>query len=401
MQSENEWQSAAAYSKFVFVMYSLFMAGYFFFPQAPEHYKFYYYFVLIPSFGLWPDVIRSLRGNTLFLLLMSYILYMVASSFWSPEFEWGAFMEVAWHGFLVASFIVITAALRDRFPANYDRMLRLLVFVAAVAGVVSIVLWYGNHPFPVSRMKPAGRMEWEIRAAGVYGFFWLLSLHFFLESRERIRWGYLLAGLPLFLTVMFTQTRTALIAMAVAGLVLSLRRNYRAVLGFGILAASMFLLFPDLWRRIMRGMAHRVPIWAAAFDQAKEHWMFGNGYLCDTSVIAGGENFLHAHDMYIATFRDGGVIGLGLLTAAIAVAVLWSVYLNRCCRYVLYPALLIYLFLYSIPNPDRLFTRPREQWLFIWLPLILVMADYARCRQGNRAPLPAPRPVMVSGEASG
>lgn len=393
MQVDQDWQRASLYMKFVFAMYALFLAGYFLVPQAPEHYEFYYLLVLAPSLLLWPAAAQLLRGNALFLLMMVYILYMMVTSLWSPVFDWQGFVEVVWHGLLVVSFILLTAVLRENLPDSYERMLRMLVFVAAFAGLLSITLWYSDHPFPASRMKPFGRMEWEIRAAGVYGLFWIMSLYFFTRTRGKFRWVYLFAGLPLLMTVMFTQTRTALIAMAAAGVVIAIRHNYRVLLVFIAAAAITLLVFPELWEQIMRGMPFRVSIWTVAFEQAREHWLFGNGYLSDTTAVVAGVPFEHAHNMYIATFRDGGVVGLGLMLAMLGVALLWAFRLARRCGDGLYLALLLYLFINSIPNPDRLLARPHEQWLFIWLPLILVMVDYYRNGPVNNSQAVAQAPA--------
>ena len=53
-------------------------------------------------------------------------------------------------------------------------------------------------------------------------------------------------------------------------------------------------------------------------------------------------------------------------------------------RFLFFLALILYGMLCAIPDLDRILTRPRELWLFLWLPVALVMADAQRgtCNPG-------------------
>jgi len=373
-----EWRDAPVYTRAVLVTYAGFLVGYFLAPQAPEHYEYYYYLVFVPSLALWPVAFRRHKENLLSVLIAAYIAYMLLSVFWSPDFSWSGAARVFWHGGLVASFLIVSMVLREEFPDTFEHMLRLLIFVAVAHGIVSIIVWYWGHPFPGSRMHAAGRLQWEIRAAGVYGLFWILALMYFLESGGLWRWLYGGSAFVLMLTVLFLQTRTTLLSMLVCGTMLAARKNVR-ILGLLALAAliTVFLL-PDMWHNIIRGLPYRPSIWVTALNDALEHWFIGTGYLADTRVDTPLGPWPHAHNMFLATFRDGGIIGLVLLIAILAIAFKRALYLSRVCGNNIYLVLLVNLLITSLLNPDRLLTRPREQWLFIWLPLILVAVDYVR-----------------------
>ena len=89
-----------------------------------------------------------------------------------------------------------------------------------------------------------------------------------------------------------------------------------------------------------------------------------------------GKLFDHAHNGYLATLRDGGLIGLALLAVLLGVALHWAWQLYRHRGERIYLALLLYGMTSLAMDYDRLLREPREVWLFFWLPLALIMAAH-------------------------
>jgi O-antigen ligase len=106
------------------------------------------------------------------------------------------------------------------------------------------------------------------------------------------------------------------------------------------------------------------------------HWWFGKGYLVNPKVEAYGFLLNHAHNSYLASLRDGGLVGLALMLAILGLAGLWAFRLYRQRGERLYLALLLYGMTCITMDFDRLLVHPKEMWLFFWLPVALIMASY-------------------------
>ena len=142
------------------------------------------------------------------------------------------------------------------------------------------------------------------------------------------------------------------------------------------------LLIPDAGDHVLsRGWSFRPQIWGIYIERAMQSPIFGEGILTDrrTYVYAPPFDGLvpDAHSAYIGTLRDGGLVGLGLLLS-VFVAALWQgargtlkfgAYLSL--------ALGLQVMAFIATDTDRLITRTGGQWIFLWLPLALIMTDPA------------------------
>ena len=126
----------------------------------------------------------------------------------------------------------------------------------------------------------------------------------------------------------------------------------------------------------MGDFSFRPGIWQQVLVDMQGYWWFGHGYLVDPRVPAYGKLFNHAHNSYLATLRDGGLVGLALLAAILGVAVHWAWQLYRLRGERIYLALLLYGMTSVAMDYDRLILEPKELWLFFWLPVALIMAAH-------------------------
>jgi len=364
-----------AFGDLLFWLYSLFMAGFFLFPEAPDHYKLYYVAVLLPVLLYGWKQPQLWRSNSLFWLLLAYVAYMSASALWSLQGDWSGVGRVAWYGLQVMVFIVATGLLQNDNTVRFDTLLRALVCLAAITAAASVVVWYASHAFPASRLEPLNRMSHSILAGCVYGFFALLALHFFQLATGHVgRILFAVAATVLVATVLLTQSRTAIVPLLIAMLLLAGSRGRLLIASLAGVLALFLLLEPALWERLVRGMPYRPAIWMTVLQQTLERPLFGAGYLVPTEVQVGERSFLHAHSAFLATLRDGGAVGLGLLLGMLAMAARCAVRRDRSGGHWFYSALLVYAILCAVPDLDRLLTRPKEPWLFFWLPLALLAA---------------------------
>ena len=367
-------------TKLLFFTYSVFLVGLFFFPTAPDHYKFYYFAVLPLAVFRIPAGLSQLRNNLLFQLLALYVVYMVLSATWSDPFSFSGLLQSIMAGLYVLAFCVITVALFNDYPEQFALLLRIICVVAGVAAIMAMWVWYRDHPFPQARLPGIGRLYSEVRSACAYGFFVVLSTHYALRTRRAsARLGFALLAFIVLCFVLLTQSRTGLLAVGVGLLILTIGEHWKkTAIGLLLLTGGsglLLLMYPELLEGLRRSEPFRPAIWSAVLSYSLQAPFFGHGYLVDTSVYVNSTQFIIAHSSYLATLRDGGCIGLCLLLSLLGYAG-WSAFrlARESGNYVLL-ALLLYGMIGMAPDGDRLLTRPREQWLFLWLPLALIMAQ--------------------------
>lgn len=363
-------------------IYSIFIAGYFLLPMASGHRQLYYVLVFPAVLLLARELRDFYAGNLLAGLILLYVGYMMVSLAWTADF---VAIEAGFQlGYSLAllSFIFISGYLWIQYPRQLRSLIPRVLLLAGATGLVSITVWYLNNPFPSSRLEPLGVMHHQNKSACAYGLFLVLCVHQLRRHESGLRQlpAYALAALLLAL-ILFTQSRTALAGVSVALVVML---GYRAfILVIAGLAASFALVSvnPEDWWYRVETFSFRPGIWRQLLTEMNGHWLFGQGYLVNPKVDAYGYTFNHAHNSYLASLRDGGLIALLLLLAILATSGLWALRLYRQRGEPLYLALLLSAMTVIAMDFDRLLVHPKELWLFFWLPIALIMATYAHRQQ--------------------
>lgn len=357
--------------------YTVFIAGYFLLPMAAGHRRLYYILVLPAVLLLWRELLAFYRGNLLACLLLLYAGYMMASLAWTADFDAVAALEAVGYTLSVLTFCFISGYLWIEHADRIDGLAHRATWLAAAAAVVSIIVWYMSNPFPFSRLEPLGVMHHQNKAASAYGIFLVLCMHYLFTERGREnRIVYCLIAAILLGLIAFTQSRTAMAGVTVGLLVLL---GYRA-LGVAVVGmAAVWALMaanPGFWAHRVGEYSFRPGIWEEVLANMQGNWLFGYGYLVDPRVPAYDVLFDHAHNSYLATLRDGGLVSLMLLAALLGVAVHWAWGLYRQRGERIYLALLLYGMTSIAMDYDRLLVHPKEIWLFFWLPVALIMAAH-------------------------
>ena len=362
--------------------YAIFVAGYFLLPSASGHRRLYYVLVLPAVLLLWRELADFYRDNVLAGLLLLYAAYMMSTLLWTVDFESGAALEALGYSLCVLSFCYISGYLWIRRARRMDLLAHRATWLAAAAALVSIIAWYFAHPFPVSRLEPLGVMHHQNKAASGYGIFLVLCMHYvFTERGRNHRLLYCALAAVLLSLVVLSQSRTALAGVCVGLLILI---GYRALAVAAVGMTAMWALMaanPAVWLKRVGDFSFRPGIWEQVIVNMQDHWWFGYGYLVDPRVYAYDKFFSHAHNGYLASLRDGGLVGLALLLAILAVAFHWAWQLYRRRGERIYLALLLYGMTSIAMDYDRLLLHPKELWLFFWLPVALIMGTYAQRHQ--------------------
>lgn len=382
---------------FSFFTFSVFLTGFFYVFNAVDLYKIFLLAVILPALPGLPRSIGLLGRDPLFLLVVAFLGFMMLSSAWSYPLSTRLFVEQGRYVLLILAFFLIGALQADRYPQLFSRLLQLLVVVAAVSAVVSLLWWYSRHPFPESRVLSFGILKNPNPVGFAYGLIGVLALGLGLRARQR--WQLLLfvaCALLLFLMVWFTQSRTAIAASVLASslLLLSLGNKRRALLALALLVAALAMLMvlvPELGKSIGARSASiqtRMVVWEEVIAQVRTSPWYGHGLLSDNLRLVMGQR-LHAHNSFLAALRDGGIIGLGLLLVMLVYGGWRAVRADDGQTGLLLLSLLLFAVVCMLTDQDRVITRPRELWIILWLPLLLILItprlNRALVRDGEQA----------------
>ena len=394
----NEWirgNPPAQYtSRFFLVTYSLFMLGFFLVPNAVDLYKFYSVLLFIPGLLIVPYGVAVLRENRLFYLLLLYFAYMLLTSVWGGPFEIKPFFNFLRLALYTLMFFIITAVVYKQYPNKFEWLLRILCLTASVAALISIVFWYQKHPFPLSRLMGLGILSHPNPNAFLYGFFAVFSFAYALQEKNwRWRATYLSGTFALLCFVWFTASRGGMTATLTGLGVLALTQNPKRALVYlaslAVLIAVLVGIFPEIVDSVIeRGTANRLDIWKTVWSEIKTAPFFGHGYLLDQRVFVSSQNSYHsfAHNIYLATMRYGGVMGLVLLLALLVNACWQAAQLGKTRTDFRYLALLVFGMVCSFFDLDRLMVRPNEVWIILWFPMaLIILTRHFQTAEVNRA----------------
>lgn len=366
-------------------LYALFMAGYFLLPMASGHRRLYYSLLLPAVLVIASQLHRFYRNDRLAGLVLLYTAYMMSTLFWTADFAADQALWSLRNSLALTSFVFVSGYLWVEQAEKLDALLYPAIVLASLAAVLSIVAWYSSNPFPASRLEPLGVMHHQNKAACAYGVFLTLCLYFLFNGQYPTQRKWLIAcAITMLALVLLTQSRTALAGVSASLLVLLGWRALGGILVAGLGSLALVAGNPEDWWYRVETFSFRPGIWQQLLTDLQGNWLFGRGYLLSPKVEAYGYTFDHAHNSYLASLRDGGIIGLILLISILTVAAsrAWTMYRGG---ERIYLALLLYGMACISMDFDRLFVHPKELWVFFWLPIALIMASYHHSQQ----PLPA------------
>jgi O-antigen ligase len=359
--------------------YGTFLCSYFIFQDYSDPYRFFARVVFVLGIFVVLGSIREFWRHALFQVLAVYMLYLLLSGFWSDPLDWYRFGQKFTISLYLLSFIAITHFLIRWDGDWYQRMLQICVLVAAVAALVSLLVFYRENPFPDTRLVGIGSLTNVNEFANVYGIFALLAMGFALRTRKLVyKLPFLFAVVVFICFAWFGQSRTAFTSMMLALLVLMglmLKRGrmlYSAILA--VAAGTLAVVFPDMVEQaLLRGPGLRPEIWAQIWDEAKTAPFAGHGLVSPVSIEAGGQLFETVHNAYLQVFWQGGVIGLGLFLAVLVVAFRHAWWRGRQQGDYTVFCILVFTACIMMTGVDTLIGRPRDQWMLFWLPLALLL----------------------------
>jgi O-antigen ligase len=372
----------------VFVTYTLFLAGFYFVPNAVDNYKFYIAAVFLPGLFLLPRVAHKCLSSPIWLSLLVYLSYMLASSLWSAEFSpTELWLDVRYVAYILV-FILLTVYWFDRNRQLPDAIMETITLVVIAAAVVSVIAFEGQGLLAMAtedRLVGLGITDNPNPSAFVYGFFGVIALDYTRQHKgESMAFVYAAGALMILLFVLLTESNTGLLAFATACALLFLfdRRPAPPSLVVALLLAGAAAIYLAWFCGFLNttadaGLMNRLPIWQHILDDWQAAPMFGHGYqptLIESPDDGKPSTLNYAHSAFLSTLRDGGLVGLVLLLAVYGFAMRAALGMLLKHHRARYLSLLVFGLVCVLVDSDQMVTRPRELWIIFWLPLACLVA---------------------------
>ncbi|MFZ7124649.1 MAG: O-antigen ligase family protein [Desulfobacterales bacterium] len=276
------------------------------------------------------------------------------------------------------------------YPLFLDKLLTILCVVSSLFAIVYATKFYINHPFPETRLAGYALLFNPIRASSLYGTLGISC--FYLIHRynsTKALFVYLLILLPIIFFIILSQSRGPLLSLSIILFLFfvmfakTFKVNGQSIY---LLSSSIIILFIilifigfyyDYFTGLMfnRGLSYRSEIWLAFLKFLKHKFLFGYGLGADSSVkVTDGTIFLHPHNVYIATFYYGGVIGLLLQINVLCTSVFYSFFQDKSYNSILFGLMVLFGFLCIITDGNLIIQHPKPFWIFFWFPIAIISA---------------------------
>lgn len=299
---------------------AIFLAGFLAAWSTRFHRDVLYLLIVLPFLLAmrWQDW-GLLLSSRVFQVLILWVGVLSASMLWSDPnlVDADEVYDKVRHALLTLIFVSATAwvvATRDDW---FDRLVLVLIPIAAVVLVYSIGVYYADHSFPSARLNNMVFYR-DSPNRGSVGFL-LVALIGLAVALNRDK-GYLrvLGWVGVAVGVAFillAQSRALLLGFSIGAVAqLAYYRYWKVLLGlvFGVGAFVVVTHVMDLGFRsfIERADANRFTVWSAVVDRIMQNPWYGEGVILDRAVMGGdGRTYYSPHSIWLMSMLVAGILG--------------------------------------------------------------------------------------------
>lgn len=379
------------FQNWFFLLLALFLLGFYVFPDRSIHRNGYYILLFLPVLILFfrRRDLRSIVLTVPFLLILTFVLYTAISFFWADNFDWKDSYDVVRYFLLVLSFqLVIILAFEDG-RHSVDQLLWWTMLGVSIIAVIAMLVFYQDNPFPQARVPGlSAYTSVQTTSANMYGFFAMTGLAFLIHEDKRDKLSRAILALTvaciavIFMFMVFSQTRGALVALFFAsGVLLMLNRWWKSVL-IAIVIAVLTVAFVEFSDSIEgffeRGPGPRIHLWADSLRLIAERPLLGYGdtanFVLDGGVDKTGSHIFygHPHNVILFVSLKYGLLGLALWTALTGYALYRATCIGKITRDWTLAVLLIFSLTAMMFTSRNYLDSPNAVWLLYWLPVGLI-----------------------------
>lgn len=360
-------------------------------PSTPS-WALLFYLTAIPALAwkLWRGWRPDFRNPALAAMLLLWG-WSALAIIWDRDVSGHGKSQIFWmfSAFFTLVFVLNFISAQDEQPRTRDRAMAALVYGAAANAILSLGLFVIKGDF-LTRLWGWGISGNPVMGAAIMDIGLLLAL-----SRASAdagphgygqRWKMAAAAVPMIAFLAVSYSRTALLAMAAALLLIALgRRPLLAVLTALVMAAAALVLwkfgsvlFPMLWENLAsRGSDCHAVLWRAAWQAFLNRPLIGFGPSATLPNMGPSQPYCppypSPHSLYLSILLYSGAIGLVLFVTTIAL--LWR-HLNLATegfsRRVWLGVGLVPLIV-GISDLVQILKGPSPMWYILWMPMLLVL----------------------------
>jgi len=366
----------------------IYLAGFFFFPSSNLHKNYFYAAILTPYLLTFQFAeVKHFLHSPLYRWVVVFLIYITVSIFWNPVTQWQEYFKYAFR--LMNSLVFITVICRlvvnDRL--YIDKVWTYLVWVAGAMALISIIVFYADHSFPLQRLQNWGPLYHPIVGGTCYGIAAIICYFHFLRNGPQTDWS--LYGFILFVLLVdiwMTMSRGVWLGLIVGFFVGEfIRRNYwLTVLPVVLVVAYSCLVYLDIieasWFFVRDGGdSYRIAAWKWVLEKVSAAPWFGYGVNVDEAVPINDEiTLVHAHSIYISNLLYGGVVAGVLLCIIVITCILEGLKQTQINGSACYIAMTIFVFVCVATDNNTLLLNPVQIWFYTWFPIAILVGGQIR-----------------------
>ena len=378
------------------------LTGLFWLGEKSLYHKLYYLLVAAPTLAVFllrqTGTLKKLLRNPIIFAFILFGAYTILTLFWSDTDH--AISSLVRRPLNLLLLFLSFGLVALKTPGKIFNILALSAKVSVVCGGLSLIYFLFTHYnsginfSTLPRFPGYGAISNPLLTSHVYGFFTAFFLALWFSGRHPKPLYVASAFAILSVVLLSTGSRTPILALTITFVWLSLcYRSRRSLITIGVMLTSGFTLFlvnPEILTS--RGLSHRPGIWMSSLQKGIEHPWFGHGFDHSMSVYVETAKtaFYDPHNIEIAVFLAGGIVGLTLWMALYVIAMRYA-WQNRDNYLVMISAaLLVYGFAAGLTEGGEFLTRPKEHWFLIWIPFALLSSTWVANDQQKTTQLENP-----------
>lgn len=329
--------------------------------------------------ALQPRHWSLLQRITLLRLFLLFATYMLLSLSWADSSD--ALLSMVKRPLYIALLFAATVVLGQSQPVRLALATEWAARVAVLSAVISIAIYL--YRAEGGRLSGYGALYNPLLSSHVFGFFAVYWLCRWYQHPSPCNWIALLGLLPLGLLLLLTGSRTPLLAIAACiGWLAVVRWRPRVwpLLGLAVLIGLAWQWLQPAEGLLNRGLSYRPAIWAEVLRQLQGHLTFGLGLTHPQVFPVAGlpQALADTHNLELGVLFEGGLVGLGLWLAMYGHALVYAWRQRQSNDVLTASTLVIFGLVAGLTEGSAFFSRPKEHWFLLWIPLALLAATQSR-----------------------
>lgn len=354
--------------------YSMLLCGMLVLPSQSTYTKFYYALICFPTLIailIKPKVTVSFLKDPLLIIFITYLALTILSLIWSqPATDSDSLLK---RPIYVLMLFFCCAFVFHTYPNRIKQSYTLACIIVLIYTIVSLAQFIIDYK-PGLRMIGSGALSNPLLSSHIYGFFATFFIASFTTQRK-LAYINIASFLVMFCAIIATGSRTPLLALFLVATWLTIatpNKRSIALISLIIVSAIAFLFLAPL-PPLERGFSYRPEIWSLTIEKILQNPFFGYGYNTPLSVDPGiGVEFREPHNFELGVLYELGLVGF-IIWLTMHLYALWRSWKFKTDpSFIVASSLLIFGIGAGLTEGGGIFSRPKEHWFLIWIPLALI-----------------------------